>query len=74
MIRPFQLQKINVLTWNVLDGSIPRFLEYQGAGGIGNHSTRHGYHDTSGIGFDRNRMIWTWSLTCFPFIFVLFFR
>jgi hypothetical protein len=32
VIRPFQLGKINVLTWNVLNGRIRRFAERQGVG------------------------------------------
>jgi hypothetical protein len=67
MIRPFQLGKINALTWNVLDGRIVRFPKRQGVAGIGNHSARHGYNNASGIALDGNRMIWTWNfdLLCF---------
>ena len=67
MIRPFQLGKINVLGWNVLDGRIVRFPKRQGVAGIGNHSARDGYDDASWIGLNGNRMIWTWEfgLLCF---------
>jgi len=33
VIRPFQVGKINVLTWYVLDGRIRRFTERQGVAG-----------------------------------------
>jgi hypothetical protein len=67
MIRPFQLGKINALTWNVLDGRIVRFPKRQGVAGIGNHATRDRYYDASTIMLDRNRMIWTWILNLFFF-------
>src|SRR5712692_6722516 len=62
VIRPFQLGKINVLTWNVLNGRIRRFAERQGVAGIGNHPARNGYDNTSGIALNGNRMIRTWKL------------
>src|ERR1700736_662437 len=62
VIRPFQLGKINVLAWNVLNGRIRRFAERQGVAGIGNHTARNGYDDTSGIALEGNWMIWTWKL------------
>jgi hypothetical protein len=67
VIRPFQLGKINVLTWNVLNGRIRRFAERQGVAGIGNHTARDGYDNASRIGLDGNRMIRTWKfdLLCF---------
>ena len=67
VIRPFQLGEMNVLTWNVLNGRIRRFAECQGVAGIGNHTARNGYNNTSGIALDGNRMIWTWKfdLLCF---------
>jgi len=43
VIRPFQLEKIKVLGWNVLDGRIVRFAERQSIAGIGNHKARDGY-------------------------------
>jgi hypothetical protein len=43
VIRPFQLGKINVLGWNVLDGRIVRFAKRQSIAGIGNHTARDGY-------------------------------
>src|SRR5438132_13804850 len=62
VIGPFQLRKIHVLTWNVLNGRIVRFPKRQGIAGIGNHTARNGYDNTSGIAPDGNRMIWTWKL------------
>src|SRR5216684_312117 len=62
VIRAFQLGKINVFTWNVLNGRIRRFAERQGVAGIGNHTARDGYDNASGIALDGNRMIWTWKL------------
>src|SRR5271169_2280266 len=62
VIRPFQLGKINVLTWNVLNGRIRRFAECQGVAGIGNHTARDGHDNATGIALDGNRMIWTWKL------------
>jgi hypothetical protein len=76
VIRPFQLGKINVLTWNVLNGRIRRFAERQGVAGIGYQPARNGHDNPSGIALDGNRMIWTWKfdLLCFHvlgFLFVL---
>src|SRR5437870_6412324 len=67
VIRPFQLGEINVLTWNVLNGWILGFAKCQGVAGIGNHTARNGYDNTSGIALDENRMIWTWILNLFFF-------
>src|ERR1700680_629605 len=61
VLRWFQLGKINVLTWNVLNGRIRRFAERQGVAGIGNHTARDGHDYASGITLDGNRMIWTWK-------------
>ena len=44
-MRPFQLGKINVLRWNVLDGRIVRFAKRQCMAAIGNHTARDGYAD-----------------------------
>src|SRR6266852_6910445 len=76
VIRPFQLGKINVLTWNVLNGRIRCFAERQGVAGIGNHTARDGYDNASGIALDGNRMIRAWKLHllffhCFGFPFLL---
>jgi hypothetical protein len=38
----FYLGKINVLSWNVLNGWIRRFAERQGVAHIGNHAARDG--------------------------------
>src|SRR5437867_1004865 len=62
VVRPFQLRKINLLTWNVLNGRIRRFAERQRVAGIGNHTACDGYDNASGIALDGNRMIWTWKL------------
>src|SRR5207253_3247120 len=62
VICPFQLGKVNVLTWNVLNGRIRRFAERQSISGIGNHAARYGYNNASGIALDGNRMIWTGKL------------
>jgi hypothetical protein len=62
VIRPFQLGKLNVLSWNVLDGRIRRFAEYQGVAGIGNHVARDGHDNASGAALDGNRMVWPWKL------------
>ena len=67
MIRPFQLGEINVLKWNVLNGWIVRFAKRQGVAGIGNHTARNGYDNTSGIAPDGNRMIRTWNSDLFFF-------
>ena len=67
MIRPFQLGKINVLGWNVLDGRLVRFAKRQCNTAIGNHTARYGYDNASRIRLDRNRMIQTrkFDLLCF---------
>ena len=67
MIRPFQLGKINVLGWNVLDGRIIRFPKRQCIAGIGNHTARDGYDNASRIWLNGNRMIraWKFDLLCF---------
>src|SRR4029077_10116883 len=74
MIRPFQLGKIHVLTWNVFNGRIGGFAERQGIAGIGNHTARDGHDNASWIGLDGNRMIWTWEfdLLCFHVLGFLF--
>src|ERR1700674_438411 len=61
VIRPFQLGKINVLTWNVLNWRIRRFAERLGVAGIGNHPARDGHVNASGIALDGNRVIRTWK-------------
>src|SRR4029077_14201786 len=60
MIRPFQLSKIDIFNWNVLDGRIVGFAKCQRVAGIGEHATRDRYYDASTIMLDRNRMIGTW--------------
>src|SRR5437016_9281541 len=72
VIGPFQLRKIHVLTWNVLNGRIVRFPKRQGIARIGNHPACDRYYDASGIPLDGNRVIWTWNLNLFSF-HVLFF-
>src|SRR3984893_16734133 len=62
VLGPFQLRKICVLTWNVLNGRIVRFPKRQGVARIGNHPACDRYYDASGISLDGNRMIWTWKL------------
>ena len=49
MIRPFQLSKIDIFTWNVLDGRIVGFAKRQRVAGIGNHTARNGYDNASRI-------------------------
>jgi hypothetical protein len=61
VIRPFQLGKLNVLNWNVLNGRIRCFAKRQGVAGIGNHTAPDGHDNPSWIGLDGNRMIWTWE-------------
>jgi hypothetical protein len=61
-LRWFQLGKINVLTWNVLNERIRRFAERQGVAGIGNHTACDGYDNASRIALDGNGMIWIWKL------------
>ena len=39
VIRPFQLSKIDIFTWNVLDGRIVGFAKCQRVAGIGDHAT-----------------------------------
>jgi len=73
VIRPFQLGEINVLTWNIFHRRIRRFAERQRVAGIGNHTARNGYDNTSGIAPDENRMIWTWKLNLFFFHVSSFF-
>jgi hypothetical protein len=63
--------KINVLTWNVLNGRIRRLAERQGVAGIGNYTACDGYDNASGIALDGNRMIWTWKLDLLFFHFTL---
>src|SRR5438876_2159625 len=67
VICPFQLRKIHVLAWNVLNGRIVGLAKCERVAGIGNHTARHGYDNASGIALDGNRMIWTWKfdLLCF---------
>ena len=73
MIRAFQLGKINVFTWNVLNGRIRGFAERQGVAGIGNHTACDGDDNAGGIALDGNRMIWTWKLDLLFFhVFVPF--
>jgi hypothetical protein len=47
VIGPFQLRKINILGWNVLNGRILRFAERQRVLGIGSHPARDGYYNAS---------------------------
>ena len=61
VIGPFQLRKIDIFTWNVLNGRIVGFAKCQGIASIGNHTARNGYDNASRIALDRNRMIWTWN-------------
>ena len=63
MIRPLQLGKIHVLALNIFHRRIRRFAKRQGVSGIGNHTARDGYDNTSETALDGNRMIWTWKLT-----------
>src|SRR3981189_3771066 len=65
VIRPFQLGKINILSWNILNGRIRRFEERQGIAGIGNDAPRRGHDYASGIALDGNRMIRAWKLLFF---------
>jgi hypothetical protein len=77
VIRAFQLGKINVFIWNVLNGPIVGFAKRHGIAGIGNHAARDGYYNASGIGLDGNRMIRTWKfdLLCFHVLgFLIFVR
>src|SRR5947209_17529610 len=67
VIGPFQLRKIHVLTWNVLNGRIVGFAKCQRVAGIGDHATRDRYYDASWIPLDGNRMIWTRKLNLFFF-------
>src|SRR6266478_4928146 len=62
VICPFQLRKINVLAWNVLNGRIVGFAKCQGVAGIGHYPACDRYYDASGIPLDGNRMIWIWKL------------
>ena len=73
-IRPFQLRKINILGWNLLNGRIRRFAERQGVAAIGDHPARDEHDNVSGITLDGNRVIWSWKL-CLFFLscFALFF-
>src|SRR5438034_7966526 len=67
VIRPFQLSKLDIFTWNVLDGRIVGFAKCQRVPGIGDHATRDRYYDASTIMLDRNRMIGTWIFNLFFF-------
>src|ERR1700733_5590022 len=67
VIRPLQLGKINVLTWNVLDGRICRFAKRQGVAAVGNNTACNGYDNASGIALDGNRMIRPWNFDLFFF-------
>jgi len=49
MIRPLQLGKIDVLAWNIFHRRLGRFAKRQGIAGIGNHTARDGYDNTSGV-------------------------
>jgi hypothetical protein len=71
VIRPFQLGKVNVLTWSVLNGRIRRFAERQGVTGIGNHPALDVYNNASGIEQDGNRIIWTWKLDLLFFLVLI---
>src|SRR5882672_401689 len=61
VIGPLQLGKVNVRTWNVLNGRIRSFTERQGVASICNHAARNGYDSPSGIALDGYRMIRTWK-------------
>src|SRR5882757_2202930 len=67
VIRAFQLGKIYVLTWNVLNGRIRRFAERQSVARIGHHAAGDGYDNASGIALNGNRMIRTRPLDLFFF-------
>src|SRR5207244_11254860 len=67
VIRPFQLRKIHVLTWNVLNGRIVRFPKRQGIARIGDYPGCGRYYDASWIPLDGNRVIRTRKLNLFFF-------
>src|SRR5205807_6640100 len=67
VIGPFQLRKIHVLTWNVLNGRIVRFPKRQGISRVGNHPACGRYYDASWIPLDGNRVIRTRKLNLFFF-------
>src|ERR1700730_302332 len=67
VIGPFQLRKIHVLTWNVLNGRIVRFPKRQGIARIGNYPACGRYYDASWIPLNGNRVIRTWKLNLFFF-------
>src|SRR4029077_20291357 len=67
VIRPFQLSKIDIFTWNVLDGRIVGFAKSHLVARICEYATRDRYYDASTIMLDRNRMIGTWILNLFFF-------
>src|SRR6266404_6593077 len=56
VICPFQLGKVNVLNWYVLNGPIRRFAERQGLSGVSDHTPRDGHDNASSIEFDGDRM------------------
>src|SRR5436309_2934840 len=57
VICPFQLRKIHVLAWNVLNGRIVRFPKRQGIARIGHYPARDRYYDAIGIRLDGDWVI-----------------
>ena len=49
MIRPFQLRKINILGWKILNRRICGFADRQSVAAVGHHTAGDGYDNASGI-------------------------
>src|SRR5882724_12424204 len=67
VICPFQLGKIDIFTWNVLNGGIVRFPKRQGIARIGHYPACDRYYDAIGIRLDGDWVICTWNLNLFFF-------
>ena len=63
MIGPFQLRKIHVLTWNVLNGRIVRFPKRQGIARIGQsaQSLRCLWHSIPAGGKKSVNAVWSYQ-------------
>src|SRR5205823_14827843 len=58
VICPFQLRKIHVLAWNVLNGRIVRFPKRQGIARIGHYPACDRYYDA--IRSEESRVVYVW--------------
>src|SRR5437016_3457371 len=57
VIGPSQLRKIDIFTWNVLNGRVVRFPKRQGIARIGHYPACDRYYDAIGIRLDGDWVI-----------------